>query len=99
MIHLKVDIKNNLELIKGCEIVFDYVHLLYFKGHKINPDCGGSYIFSPDCIQNKKATINPIHEKDSICFQYSITVALNHEKTIINKDNWDGTHFPAEKDD
>ena len=99
MIHLKIDIKNSLELIKGCKIVFDYVHLLYFKCHRINPNCGGSDIFSPDCIQNKKATINPIYKKDSTCFQYSTTVTLNHEKTIINIYNWEGIHFPAEKDD
>ena len=28
----------------------------------------------------KKATINPINKKDSKCFQYAITVALNHEE-------------------
>ena len=28
--------QNNLELIKVGEFVFDYVHLLYYKCHKIN---------------------------------------------------------------
>ena len=41
---------------KGCEFVFDYVQLLHYKCHKIDPNCGGSYIDSPDCIKNKKAT-------------------------------------------
>ena len=33
---------------KGSEFVFDYVHLLYYKCHKINPNPGGSYIDSSD---------------------------------------------------
>ena len=45
--------QNNLQLIKGSEFVFDYVHLLYYKCHKINPNRGGSYIDSPDWIKNK----------------------------------------------
>ena len=38
---------------KGSEFVFDYVHLLYYKCHKLNPNRGGSYIDSPDWIRNK----------------------------------------------
>ena len=33
---------------KGSELVFDCVHLLYYICHKINPDRGGSYIDFPD---------------------------------------------------
>ena len=33
-------------------------------------------------IKNKKATINPINKKDNKCFQYVVTVALNHEEII-----------------
>ena len=40
--------QNNLESMKGSDFVFDYVQLLYYKCHKINPICGGSYIGSPD---------------------------------------------------
>ena len=70
----------NLESMKGSDFVFDYVHLLYHKGHKINMNRGGSYIDSPDWIKNKKATINPINKKDNKCFQYAVTVVvLNHE--------------------
>ena len=43
---LKNRYQNNLELMKGSEFVFDYVHLLYNKCHKINPNHGGSYIDS-----------------------------------------------------
>ena len=39
----------------------------------------GSYIDSPYPIKSKKATINPINEKDNKCFQYAVTVASNYE--------------------
>ena len=68
---------------KGSEYVFNYVCLLYYKSHKINPNCGGSYTDSPDWIKNKKSTINPVNKKDK-CFQYPVTVALNHGE-INNK--------------
>ena len=57
--------QNNLEeSMKGSNFVFHYVHLLYYKCHKINSNRGGSYIDSSDWIKNKKATINPINKKD-----------------------------------
>ena len=49
---------------------------------------------------NKRATINPKDKKDNKCFQYSITVALNHQnnenhperisniESFIDKYNW-----------
>ena len=49
--------QNNLESTKDSEFVFYYVHLLYYKCR------GGSYIDSPDQINNKKATINSIIKK------------------------------------
>ena len=61
-----------------------FVSLLHYKCHKINPECGGSYIVCPDWIKKKKATLNPINKKDDKCFQYAITVALNYEE--IEKD-------------
>ena len=55
---------------KGSEFLFDYVHLLYYKCHEINPNLGGSYICSPDWIKSKKAAINTIHKSDNNkCFQ------------------------------
>ena len=54
---------SNLEFIKDSELVFNYLHLLYYKFRKINPNHGGSYIDSPDSIKNKKATMNPINKK------------------------------------
>ena len=108
---LKNRYQNNLESTKYIEFVFDYVNLMYYKCHKINLNCGGSYIDSPDWIKNKKATINPINKKDNKCFQYAVTVALNFEeikkytqrttniKLFINKCNWEGTNFLSEKED
>ena len=40
--------QSNLESMKGSEFFFDCVQLLYYKCHKINPNCGGSYIDFPD---------------------------------------------------
>ena len=65
---------------KSSEFVFDYVKLLYYKCHKVNPNRGGSYIDSLDWILNKKATTNPINKKDNKWFQYTVTVALNYEE-------------------
>ena len=48
---------------KGSEFVFDYIHLLYHKCHKINPNHGGPYIDSAEWIKSKKTAINPIKKK------------------------------------
>ena len=56
---------------------------MHYKCHEINLNRGGSYIDSPYWIKNQKATKNPISKKDK-CFQYAVTVALNHEE--IKKD-------------
>ena len=61
---------------------------------------------SPEWVLNERATINP-KNKNNKCFQYSITVALNHQnignhpervsniKPFINQYNWEGIDFPA----
>ena len=38
---LKNRYQNNLQPMEGCELIFDCVHLLYYKCHKINPNHGG----------------------------------------------------------
>ena len=76
--------QNNLESMKGKEFVFDYVHLLSYKCHKINPISGGSYIDSFDWIKHQKATINLINKKYNKYFQYPVIVTLNHEETGKN---------------
>ena len=86
--------------------VFESLEILYYHIHKTNLKRGKSYIKSPDWMLNKRATINP-KNKDNKCFQYSITVALNHQeienhperisniKPFIDKYNWKGIDFPA----
>ena len=49
---------------KGNDFILDYDHLLHFKCHKINPNCGGPYIVSLGWIKYKKATINTINKGD-----------------------------------
>ena len=90
----------------GSNFVFESVDLLAVNIHKTNLKRGKSYIKSPEWILNKRATINP-KNKDNKCFQYSITVALNHQnienhperisniKPFIDKYNWKGIDFPA----
>ena len=51
---------------------------------KRNPNRGRSYINSPDCIKNKKATINPINKRYNEGFRYPVTAALNHEEIRKN---------------
>ena len=53
---LKNRYQYNLESMKGSKFVFDYVHLLYYKCHEINLNCGGSYISFTDWMKNKKSS-------------------------------------------
>ena len=65
--------------------VSDYVHLLYYKCHKVNLNCDGSYLDCPDLIRQGKATINPINKKVKY-FPQAVKVALNpEEKKRIHK--------------
>ena len=57
---------------RGSDFIFDCVHLLYYKCHNINPDSDGLYIDYP--------VLTKINKKDNKCFQYAVTVTLDHEK-------------------
>ena len=61
---------------KGSDFIFVSVQLMYYKCHKVNFICGGSYIGSPDWIKKKT---NPKNTDDK-CFQYAATVALTYEE-------------------
>ena len=61
---LKNSFQNNLELIKGSKFIFDYVHSLHYKCHKINPNRNGLDISSPDWIE--KTTINLTKKKKDV---------------------------------
>ena len=51
--------QKNLETSMGGSVfIFDYVHLLYYKCYKRNPNHVESFIYPPVWIKNKKATIN-----------------------------------------
>ena len=43
---------------KGSNVIFDCVSIIYYKWHKINFNRVRSYTDSPDWIRNKKAIIN-----------------------------------------
>ena len=55
------------------DFIFDLVNLLYYKCHKTNFKCGGSF------SEKKKAAINPKNDHDK-CFQSASTIPLNFEK-------------------
>ena len=92
------------------EFVYDSVDILHYKPHRISLNRSGSYRYSPEWLKYKKATINP-KTNDDDCFQYAITVALNHEqinnnpeilskiKPFIGKYNWKDIEFPSNKKD
>ena len=64
---------------KGSEFISDSVNLLHCHLQKTSLKRTGSYIDFPEWLKNKKATINP-KNNDNNCFQYSLTVALNHKQ-------------------
>ena len=68
---------------RGSEFVRDSIDLLYYHLQKIGLERGGSSIDSPEWLKRKKATINPKNNDDN-CFQYSLTVALNHKQIICH---------------
>ena len=74
--------ENLQEKLRGSEFGIVGVNLLYYDLNKITLIGGGSYIDSQKWIKDKISVINP-KNNDYKCFQYAITVALNHDK--INK--------------
>ena len=68
---------------RGSEFIYDSVDLLYFHLQKIGLKRSGSYIDSSEWLKSKKATINP-KNNDGNCFQYALTVALNHKQIKSN---------------
>ena len=63
---------------KGSNYIFESVDLLSYSVHEISLKREKSYMKSPEWVLNERATINP-KNKNNKCFQYSITVALNHQ--------------------
>ena len=73
--------ENLEEKMRGSEFSFGGVNVSYYDFNKTSLNRGGSQIESNKRISAKKATINPKNKKDNKCFQYALTVALNHEKS------------------
>ena len=96
--------ENLQEKMRGSEFGFDGVNLLYYDFNKISLNRGGSYIEPAKWIKDKRSIINP-KNNDYKCFQYAITVALNHDKInrnplriskikpFIEKYNWKDIDF------
>ena len=50
----QMKLQNNFlihSLMKGSDFIFDYVYLLHYKCHKVNPNRNESCIDSPDWIK------------------------------------------------
>ena len=56
---------------------------MYYRFHKITLNRRGSYIDSPKCLKNKKATINPKNNGGE-CFQNASTIASNYQNIKNN---------------
>ena len=99
------------ESMRGSEFVYDSVDVLHYNLNKVSLSRDGSYINSPKWVKNKGATINPQNKKDDRCFQYAVTVALNHEqikdhperiskiKPFIDQYDWKEIDFPSQGKD
>ena len=84
---------------------------MYYSLHKTKLRRGRSYIKSPKWLKNKRAIINPSNKRDGNCFQYALTLALNHQnierddqriskiKPFINHYNWNDIDFPSYRKD
>ena len=103
-------LKDLEESMRGSEFNFDSVHLLYYDLQKISLKRGGSYIDSPEWLNDKKATINPKINDDNF-LQYALVVALNYQnikkdpqriskiKSFIDQYNWKEIDFPSHSKD
>ena len=99
--------KEEIVLRNGSNFVFESVDLLSYHIHKTSLKRAKSYIKSPEWVVNKRATINPKSLTDNKFFQYSTTVALNHQNIENHPErisnigiftdlyNWEGREFPA----
>ena len=74
--------QEELKMIKGSDFVFESVDLLDYKLHRVRLNRGGSYIKSPEWLENKKATINPKNKNDDECLWWSTISALNYNEIM-----------------
>ena len=74
--------QEQLKIINGSEFVFESVQLRDFKLHRVRLKRGGSYIKSPEWLENKKAIINPKNKNDNECLRWSTICALNYNEIM-----------------
>ena len=85
--------QNNLESMKRSKFIFDYIHLLYKKCHKINPNHDGSCIDSVDCIESSNRCNNLVKSTRN----QKRSSKNKKKKPVINKNNWEGINFSSKK--
>ena len=95
---------------KGSDFEFDGINFLYYDFNKTSIYRGGTYIDSPKWLRDKRSTINP-KNKDTKCFQYTVTLALNLDnidnhleriskiKPFIDQYDWKDIEFPPTSKD
>ena len=98
--------ENLQDKMRGSDFEFDDINFLYYNFNKTSINKGGSYIYSPKWLKDKKSAINP-KNIDYKCFQYAVTLALNFDKInrdpqriskikpFINQYNWKDIDFPS----
>ena len=74
--------QEQLKIINGSKFVFEKVQLRDFKLHRVRLKRGGSYIKSPEWLENKKAIINPKNKNDNECLRWSTICALNYNEIM-----------------
>ena len=91
---------------KDSNFVFESLDLLYYSLHKIILIRSGSYIKSPEWLQNNGARINP-KSTDNKCFRDAIIAALNYNEIpnhpermsslipFFDQYNWKKIEFPS----
>ena len=77
--------QGELKMIKGSDFVFESVDLMDYKLHRVCLNRGGSYIKSPEWLENKKAVINSKNKNDDECLRWSVICALN-QNDIMKKE-------------
>ena len=76
------DYQEKMKTIKGSDFIFESVYLMDYKLHRVRLKRGGSYIKSPEWLENKKAIRNPKNENDDECFQWSTICTLNYDEIM-----------------
>ena len=74
--------QEQLRIINGSKFVFEKVQLRDFKLHRVRLKRGGSYMKSPEWLENKKAIINPKNKNDNECLWWSTICALNYNEIM-----------------